>query len=286
MQHDDLIIRHMRRAELDRLVDWAAGEGWNPGLSDADIFWQTDPDAFIAAELNGKLIGGGSIVSYSGYYGFMGFFIIHPDHRGQGLGDRLWHERLRRLRSRLKEPAVIGMDGVFDMQPYYARGGFRFAGRDLRFEGTGELFPTPEHIVKLKDIPFSEVETYDRAHFPAPRRTFLQSWITQPGSFSRAAVLSGQLAGFGVIRPCRTGYKIGPLFADNAESADALFRALVSQVPGEPVYLDVPEANTAGLELASRYNMSEVFGCARMYFGNAPRLPDHEIFGITTFELG
>ena len=82
----ELVIRQMTRAELDTLVEWAAAEGWNPGLDDAQIFWDTDPDAFIAAELAGELIGGGSIVAYGGRFGFMGFFIIRPDHRGQGLG--------------------------------------------------------------------------------------------------------------------------------------------------------------------------------------------------------
>ena len=53
MNKPELIIRKMRREELDLLVEWAALEGWNPGLSDADIFWATDPDGFIAAELNG-----------------------------------------------------------------------------------------------------------------------------------------------------------------------------------------------------------------------------------------
>ena len=49
----ELTIRNMIRAEVDRLVEWAAEEGWNPGLHDADLFWATDPDAFIAAELDG-----------------------------------------------------------------------------------------------------------------------------------------------------------------------------------------------------------------------------------------
>ena len=57
-----LTIRPMTRPELDTLVDWAADEGWNPGLNDADIFWDTDPDGFIAAERGGTLIGGGELV--------------------------------------------------------------------------------------------------------------------------------------------------------------------------------------------------------------------------------
>ena len=53
-------IRNMTRSEADELVDWAASEGWNPGLHDADLFWGTDPEAFVAAELDGVLIGGGT----------------------------------------------------------------------------------------------------------------------------------------------------------------------------------------------------------------------------------
>src|SRR5690606_16187917 len=87
----DLVIRPMRRDELEVLVGWAEDEGWKPGVGDAEVFWATDPDGFVAAELDGELIGGGSIVSYSGRYGFMGFFIVRPDHRGGGLGRELWH---------------------------------------------------------------------------------------------------------------------------------------------------------------------------------------------------
>src|ERR1041384_7010509 len=77
----ELVLRAMTRPELDLLVDWAADEGWNPGTNDAQIFWDTDPEGFVAAELRGELIGGGSIVSYAGRYGFMGFFIVRPEHR-------------------------------------------------------------------------------------------------------------------------------------------------------------------------------------------------------------
>jgi len=55
-------------------------------------------------------------------YGFMGFFIMRPEYRGHGLGDHLWHERKRRLLARLDADAAIGLDGVFNMQHYYARG--------------------------------------------------------------------------------------------------------------------------------------------------------------------
>lgn len=279
-------IRAMTRNELDTLVQWAADEGWNPGNNDAQIFWDTDSEAFIAAELDGELIGGGSIVSYGGRFGFMGFFIVRPDHRSRGLGRRLWFHRRDRLISRLQAPAVIGMDGVFDMQAFYARGGFVLHNRDLRFEGVGAAAPADDGLVDLCTVSFAELARYDEAHFPAPRETFLKAWISQPDSRALGAVRDGVLRGYGVVRPCRRGFKIGPLFAADADIAEALFRGLGDIAPGEPVYLDVPENNPQAMALAQRHGMREVFGCARMYYGPPPVVPHEEIFGVTTFEFG
>jgi GNAT superfamily N-acetyltransferase len=282
----DLVIRAMTRAELDVLVDWAADEGWNPGLYDADIFWDTDPEGFIAAELGGELIGGGSIVSYEGRFGFMGFFIVRPDHRGRGLGRQLWYYRRDLLISRLRAPVTIGMDGVFAMQDFYARGGFVLRNRDLRFEGTGAAGPTADRLVEASRVPFAELARFDAAHFPVPRARFLKAWIEQPRSRTLAAVVDGALRGYGVIRSCRRGMKIGPLFATDPDAAETLFRGLIDFAPGEPVFLDVPESNPQAMALAERHGLREVFGCARMYYGPPPEVAEDEIYGVTTFELG
>jgi hypothetical protein len=37
----------MSRQELDLAVDWAAAEGWNPGLHDANCFYAIDPNGFL-----------------------------------------------------------------------------------------------------------------------------------------------------------------------------------------------------------------------------------------------
>jgi hypothetical protein len=178
------------------------------------------------------------------------------------------------------------MDGVFDMQAYYAKGGFRFSTRDLRFEGIGRSFQYPDSIRPLDVLAFSDVDAYDRAHFPAPRSDFLKRWLVQPGAHSLGSVVDGCLRGFGVMRPCRQGYKIGPLFADSPNIAEDIFKALSSVVSGEPIFLDVPENNPEAVALAQRHDMKDVFGCAKMYFGPEPDLPEQEIFGVTTFELG
>lgn len=286
----ELAIRPMTRAEVDELVAWAAGEGWNPGLHDAEIFWATDPDAFIAAELKGELIGGGAITAYGDDFGFMGFFIVRPEFRSRGYGNRLWHARRQRLLDRLRPGASIGLDGVFDMQPYYAKGGFVFSHRNMRFRAEiPPHVPLPgddSHVIPLADIPFDDLLVYDRACFPAARPLFLERWIDQPEALALAYRRDGTLRGYGVVRRCGEGCKIGPLFADDGQTAESLYTRLAGFAAGGSLFLDAPENNPAAMALVQRHRMTEVFGCARMYLGQPPDIAHQRIFGVTTFELG
>lgn len=278
-------ISPMGEDDLARLETWAADEGWNPGLSDIKIAWTIDPEAFVALRARGEMIGGGSIFSYDGKYGFMGLFILRPDVRKQGLGSILWAWRRDRLLARLDRGASIGMDGVFEMAPFYERGGFRPAHRDLRYQGlAGGVDDAGVAIgdqAKVEDL-----VRYDRAFFPAPRTRFLRSWTQAPGVITASLNEKGRVAGYGVARPCRVGYKIGPLFADGAEVAKRIAGALMARIPGEQVQMDVPEANAAAVTLAADLGLAPVFGCLRMYFGEPQSLSIERTFAITSMEFG
>ena len=288
---NELVIRNMSRSEVDELVEWAAREGWNPGLHDAELFWATDPAAFIAAEFDGQMIGGGAITSYDGEFGFMGFFIVRPEYRGRGLGNALWHARRDRLLGRLHQNASVGLDGVFAMQGFYAKGGFIFSHRSMRFRAEIPERPATspvgdKDVIPLGAVPFEQVLDNDRACFPASRSDFLKSWISQPDALALGRRHDGKLTGYGVVRRCREGCKIGPLFADDAAAAEALYSHLAGFAAGGPAFLDAPENNPAAIELVHRHGMIEVFGCARMYLGPPPVLAHERVFGVTTFELG
>ncbi|MBM3624347.1 MAG: GNAT family N-acetyltransferase, partial [Alphaproteobacteria bacterium] len=99
-------------------------------------------------------------------------------------------------------------------------------------------------------------------------------------------VRRGKLAGYGVLRACRQGYKIGPLFADDPQIADTLFHGLCARVAGAIVFLDTPDANPAAIELAKRRGLTPIFDAARMFTRGMPPGLIGRCYGVTTFELG
>lgn len=283
---DSIEIRTMTRGDLNTAVEWAAQEGWNPGLYDAECFYAADPKGFMMAWQDSCPIGAVSAVKYDDQFGFVGFFIVVPACRGHRVGLELATAAMNHLKT-----PVTGIDGVENkVKNYHSQYGFELAWNNIRYEGLvpAMLKRIDSSIRPAAMLPFASICRYDRRHFPASRDNFLKLWLTRPGTCSLAAVDSnGEITGLGVARACRVGVKIGPLFADNAVIAEALLSELLRTLPpGSKFYLDLPEPNTAALSLAGRYAMRPVFRTARMYRGRQPDISLDQIFGISSFELG
>ncbi|HEY9825516.1 MAG TPA: GNAT family N-acetyltransferase [Stenomitos sp.] len=281
------IIRVMQPSELQLVLDWAAQEGWNPGLHDATAFYNADPSGFLIAELQGEPIGCISAMRYNAQFGFIGLYIVQPQYRGCGYGMQLWSTAWHGLTDRLEqEGASIGLDGVLEREATYRQAGFRAAYRHIRHASYSLLSDgVSSEVVPLKEIPLDVIMSYDAQLFPAARPQFLEPWIR----LSKAAygvMEHGRLVGYGVLRTCREGFKIGPLFAETLEIADSLFRSLVHHCEGKPVFIDIPDINPDLPVLVERYGLQPVFTCVRMYWGNEPTMDPEHIFGVTTLELG
>jgi predicted N-acetyltransferase YhbS len=279
-----LEIRTMRESDVALALDWAAAEGWNPGLSDAALFRAVDPDGFFVALEAGEPVGVISVVRYAPSFAFLGFYMVRPDRRGRGIGDAL---RSAALAGRPAD--TIGLDGVVEQQESYRRSGFEPAHRNIRYSGEAAVLDGPVSGVRMVEAgDFAALAGMDAAAFGTERPSFLAGWLQAPGHVAMvAAEADGRLSGYGVLRPCRTGFKIAPLFAETPEAAGRLLAALIAKADiGAIVMIDVPEPNAAARTLAEAAGLLPVFETARMYRGPAPDLPLDRIFGLTSFELG
>jgi len=275
-------IEQMSFEDLERAVDWAANEGWNPGLYDAGCFYATDESGFLKGVLDGQMIASVSVVKYDLAFAFLGFYMVKPGYRGQGYGYLLWQEAMGDVKG-----YNVALDGVVDQQSNYKKSGFQPAHRNIRFKGVKREHSPSTKTIGLNEVPFQQLLAYDRRYFPADRTRFLKLWISQPQTKALGIVNENELEGYGVIRKCRQGYKIGPLFAQDGEKAMGLIQGLISDLTeGEGFFLDIPEVNKEAHVITQALSMESCFETARMYTQKAPDIDLSKIFGITSFELG
>ncbi|WP_327144235.1 GNAT family N-acetyltransferase [Nocardia sp. NBC_01327] len=277
---DQLVIDRATAQDWTTVTAWAAAEGWNPGLRDAAAFFAQDPDGFLLGRLNGEPATAVSVVNYGDDFAFLGFYLVRPDLRGRGLGIATWNAGLAHAGGR-----TIGLDGVPDQQGNYRRSGFELAYNTARFVGLPDL-PPPDGTVRVMGAAdTAAVHDYDSACLPADRPEFLRSWLGNPGHQTALRIVDGNLAGFGTVRPARDSHRIGPLFANDADTARQLLAALAAQADG-PVAVDAPLRNNSAVRLCEEAGLKPSFETARMYTGPVRSHCRDRVFGVTTLELG
>ncbi len=183
----------MRPEEIAIAIDWAAAEGWNPGLADATCFATVDPQGFLIGELDGETAATVSCVNYSASFAFLGFYIVRADLRGRGLGLQIWNAAIAHAGSR-----VIGLDGVVAQQENYRKSGFALAYANIRYGGT--VAPRPEasqagvaHSVKSPSLTWRRTT---RPYFRRRDPRFCAPGLARPGiSVARSCVMAGLPAG-------------------------------------------------------------------------------------------
>ncbi|MGV8833359.1 MAG: GNAT family N-acetyltransferase [Devosia sp.] len=266
------VIANLDPAEVQRLLDWAGQEGWNPGLSDASAFYAADPKGFFGAFVDGIMVAGISAVAYDASFGFIGLFICHRDWRGQGHGKAVWDAAMNYLGER-----TIGLDGVPEQVANYAKTGFTPAYESMRMSGN---LRAKQNAAALPTARFEDIAALDAKGFPVSRQGFLQHWLTSPNQGVLLREVDTVIA-FAVVRPCRDGAKIGPLFARDVQAAETILASLSG-----PLHIDVPALQADWLQILARQGFTPGFRTTRMYRGTPPASAPDIVLGVTSLELG
>lgn len=266
--------------ELEQILDWAAAEGWNPGLDDAEAFFAADPQGFfVATDPTNRLVGAISVINHSPDFAFLGLYIVRPEFRGQGIGLGLWRHALEHA-----GPRTVGLDGVEEQQDNYRISGFVHAGGTTRF--IGDLGGQPDPAIRLatpQDVP--SLIRMEATASGQKKPTYLRAWFSHTATRATLVLTQGgAVTGGCTIRACRTGAKIGPLVAANAVDATRLIRHATTLFDG-PVTLDVPETSGDLHQFCQNLGLAPGFKTARMYRGTFDR-PKSSIYAVTSLELG
>lgn len=177
--------------------------------------------------------------------------MLRAEHRGLGLGGALW-AAMERVWAR-EGTGAIGLDAVEEQVATYRRRGFvehvkipvlacsldeavRVAGgtSSSLFVGKEEGGGGDVEFLDISTIPAPHIASLDLALTGLDRATY---WLSDSPTtlLSRcttglACYTGATLTGLIVLRACDNGYRIGPLYAPDPETAGRLLRAAVRRL--------------------------------------------------------
>jgi ribosomal-protein-alanine N-acetyltransferase len=301
-----LTIRPLTPRDIPTVTAWARREGFTPGAGDVAIYRQTDRQGLWVGWLDGEPVGCIAGVRYNPAYGFIGLFLVVPEHRGKGYGVQLWRQAL----SHLADLPCIGLEAAPERVDDYAGWGFAPASSTTRWQRLGDgaaptalalerwpaqspAAPTPQPtwcVLTGVAIPEAAVQRFDAQREPSPRPHFLHQWLHHPAGTVHALLdREGTCHGFGRIRPCLLkageGWRVGPLVADSPTAALALVEGLLQRHPGA-VLIDAPSANPQAAPLLQELGFEPLSQTLRMYRGTVPKATLADVYGLACLELG
>lgn len=260
-----LSMRTMTHEDLKLVMGWACEENWNVGKHDVTPYYKADPEGYKLLLLDNEPIGSISIVKHSNDFAFIGLFIIRKEYRNQGHGTYLFNAAITHLKERLSAKANIGLYAVPKEITRYQKFGFKDIFKNNQWSVTAPGKTAAEtkssSIAEISSL-FHEVVEYDKGIFSAPRDVLLTHLLKMPGTTAFAHIKENKIVGYGIIRLCQAGYRIGPLYANSFCSAKILLEDLLNSIATSKemmsVTLDMPECNKFTHALAEYFNLTQV----------------------------
>jgi len=277
-------IRQMLKEDAKQAWEWARREGWHPGLYDWELITALDPKGCFAGILDGKMVSSIVAVQYQRRYGFIGLYIVAPEYRGRGYGLAIWKHAMNYLTEEVGVEC-IGLDGVLAYEALYKSWGFHSSYEIRKYKYVVNRTFKRE-CPEISEKHFQDIANYDLKMFKVDRASFLHQFIFKMKVKTGEAYVAGKLAGFAVARPCFEGYRIGPLFADDIKVARMLVESLFADLPGQMIFIDVPEPNSQAVKLVTGFDMSPGLASVRMYTSNQYQQDIRYVYGITSRVVG
>jgi GNAT superfamily N-acetyltransferase len=280
-------IRTLEERDIDQAVHLSTQADWNHSLADWRRLVRLWPGQVLVGDIDGRVVASGSLATYpaaQGMLGWIGLVLVDPAFRRRGLGVRIVRAVLD-LADRL-DVAVLGLDASDQGRPIYERLGFECRSGINRWSGRARIRNTSPPMAEEDWRPLLDL---DRLACGAKRAALLHNLAAGGASFVRRT-RDDRLTGYGVLRPGRRAWHVGPLVADNPASAASILDDLLEPSENgvaEDVIIDVLDGHPIEPLLARRG-----FAVARrLQRMTRPRsetvlMATPRAFAVTGFELG
>lgn len=282
-ESNPIALRHLAKNEMYIMDQISEFDGRNPGLNDGEFLFDADQQGFIAAIFNSEALGTISIANYPDNLSFIGLHIVMPHLKDYGIKEKLLSVALRIAGDR-----NIELNSKEEDVKMYEEAGFKPAYKITTCEGicSGE-YKLPENVKSPFSYPFDALYDYYKKVFPYERKKFISFWLNQPKSLLLGNFIDDECKGLGLFKPCKKGYRLSPLLSDNIDGAKDILIGLSSHfAAGTPYYLDLPEKNLDGINMADELGLKKSGEVIRMYKGNEHEISLNKCYSFVNLEVG
>src|SRR5260370_20268220 len=218
-----LLLRNMTVDDIPAGLRLCRASGWNQLESDWRVFLNWNPSACRVAERDGKIVGTIAALRYGDRFTWLSMVLVEPTERGVGIGTHLLREELALLRE-----DCVRLDATPLGQPLYARNGFVDEYPLSRMTATvhaADSIAVPTSARPMREEDLGRVLTCDREVFGTDRSRLLRALFQLAPRYAWIAGKSGSIEGYSFGRPGFLYEQLGPVIAQDAQTARHLVRA-------------------------------------------------------------
>jgi GNAT superfamily N-acetyltransferase len=244
MAHTELTIgTSLADTDLPAAEALVREAGWNQVIADWEIFRALG--TVHTARDAGRVVATAATLPY-GNFAWISMVLVLPEYRRGGLGTRLLERCVAALDGEGRVPVL---DATPAGRPIYQAMGFedcwgyhRLARQSRQRAAT--VPPEAEARVRpITDADWNALCAYDATAFGADRSALLRCLRGRLPAAELIAERNGRIIGFALGRNGRSASQIGPLIAEDSDTAHLLLARALSAIEGL-VYLDFADTKT------------------------------------------
>jgi GNAT superfamily N-acetyltransferase len=244
--------------------------GWNQTAADWNRFLDASPQGCFVAEVDGKVCGTATTISFENKFAWIGMVLVDPEYRSRGIGTKLLERTIEYLDHQTMP--TMKLDATPQGKPLYEKLGFvteygieRWVLK--RSPNAGARTADPNRAV-LSTAQLQSILAKDREVFGADRSSLLLSLREESPDFGMGAWDDGKLCGYTFGRRGSFADHLGPWMAETSATARELLDEFLARSSRETLIVDCLTGNPAALELLRTAGFSYARTLTRMYRGS------------------
>jgi len=231
-------LRPMGPGDLQLGMNLKKMANWNQLEADWKLLMACPGFAGWVAFHNGKGSGSITVVPYGNKFAWIGMVLVDPAARGRGLGKDL----LKKAIDSFSRKMPLRLDATEEGKKIYDKLKFKEDFRLSRMQNFNVKklsLKSSKGLRKGKAADLEALAFWDAEIFAAKRPAILKGLSIMGKKCFWVFEKSGKICGYVMGRPGSRYYQIGPILAEDSQTAGLLLKAALSQLAGEELIIDV-----------------------------------------------